>query len=79
MFLLAAEAYLEHYQISQDRVFCENSSQLKAVNYFCKKASSQLFDMVLNGPYGSKWTIDIFEHTIKVSITPVTLPVEFNP
>ena len=28
--------------------FCENSSQLKAVNYFLKKATSYMFDWVLS-------------------------------
>ena len=33
-----------------DGAFCENSSRLLAVNYFCKRASSQMFDWVLNTP-----------------------------
>ena len=33
-----------------DRVFCENSQPLSAVNNFCKKALSQVFDWVLNTP-----------------------------
>ena len=34
------EAYLEPSRISRMELFCENSTRLKAVNYFCKKASS---------------------------------------
>ena len=30
--------------------FCENSYRLSAVNCFCKKAKSQMFDWVLNTP-----------------------------
>ena len=34
------EAYLEPSRISRMELFCENSTRLKAVNYFCKKAPS---------------------------------------
>ena len=34
--------------IIYDRAFYENSSQLKAINYFRKNAPSQMFDRVLN-------------------------------
>ena len=31
-------------------LFCESSSRLLAVDYFCKRGSSQMFDWVLNRP-----------------------------
>ena len=33
-----------------DRAFCKISERLQAVNYFRKKAPSQIFDKVLNMP-----------------------------
>ena len=40
-FLPISEAYLEPSQISMMEIFlCENSEQLLAVNYFCRKAQS---------------------------------------
>ena len=35
-----SEVYLENSEKSMVEHFCENSSQLLAVNYFCKKAPS---------------------------------------
>ena len=34
----------------QCRVFCENSKQLKTVNYFFRNAPSQMFECVRNMP-----------------------------
>ena len=42
------EAYLEPSQISTMELFWKNSWRLKAVNYFRKNTSSQMFDWVLN-------------------------------
>ena len=42
------EAYLEYSQKSMVESFCENSEQLIAINYFYKKAPSQILNWVLN-------------------------------
>ena len=42
------ETYLELSQTSTMEIFCENSQQLKAINYFRKKSPSQMFHLVLN-------------------------------
>ena len=36
--------------LKRARVFSENSSRLKSVNYFCKKLYHRFFDYVLNTP-----------------------------
>ena len=43
-------AYLEPGPTVKMVFFCGKSQRLKAVNYFCKKAPSQMFDWVLNTP-----------------------------
>ena len=35
---------------SYDRIFCDSSKRLKAVNYYCKDAPSQMFHWVLSTP-----------------------------
>ena len=45
---IMSEAYLECSQKSKVECFCKNGEQLLAVNYFCKKAPSQIFHWVLN-------------------------------
>ena len=45
-----SEAYLEPSRTSTTELLCENSYGLKSVNYFRKKALSQIFDWVLNTP-----------------------------
>ena len=42
-----SEAYLEPNQVFTMELFCKNSWELLAVNYFCKKALSKMFDWVL--------------------------------
>ena len=42
------ETNLEPSQTSTMNFFCENSEQLEAVKYFDKKASSLMYDWVLN-------------------------------
>ena len=42
------EEYLEPSWTSTMDLCCENSGRLLTVNYFCKKASSQMFSWVLN-------------------------------
>ena len=44
--LQVSEVYLEPSQTSTMELFCENSWRLLAVNYFQKKAPSQMFDWV---------------------------------
>ena len=44
------EAYLETSRTSTMELFGENSQRLLAPDYFRKKASSQMFDWVLNTP-----------------------------
>ena len=43
-----AEAYLGHFEISMRELFCKNSYQPLAVNFFRKKAPSMQFNRVLN-------------------------------
>ena len=45
-----ADASLEPVQTSAVEHYCENSKELKTVNYFPKKASSQRFNWVPNTP-----------------------------
>ena len=45
-----SEPYLELSQISTMELFRKNSLRLLVVNYFRKKAPSQVFDWVLNTP-----------------------------
>ena len=40
--------YLEPIRTSPMRLFCENSKQQKAANYFCKIAPPLAFDWALN-------------------------------
>ena len=54
---LTLEAYLEPSRKSTNKLLFENSWQLLTVNYFPKKAPSQMFDSVLNTPLN---TINIF-------------------
>ena len=42
------EEYLKRSQTSTMELFCKNNQQLSAVNYFCEKVPSQIFDWVLN-------------------------------
>lgn len=44
----STEAYVEPSTISKMELFCEYNQRLNAVNCFRKKASSQIFDWVLN-------------------------------
>lgn len=44
------EAYLEPSRTSSMEMLCKNSEQLKTVDYFRKKAPSQMLDRVLNTP-----------------------------
>ena len=45
-----ADACLEPNQTSTMDLFRKNSSLVKAVNYFHKKSTSEIFDLVLNMP-----------------------------
>ena len=45
---IMSEAYLECSQKSMVEHFCKNSLQLLPVNYFCKRAPSQIFNWNLN-------------------------------
>ena len=42
------EASLEPIQTFTKELFCNNSKQFVAVNYFCKNAPSQMLGWVLN-------------------------------
>ena len=46
-------AYLELSRTSTMELFCENSERPLAINYFRKKAPSQMFDWTLNTPLGT--------------------------
>ena len=46
-----AEKYLEPSRTSMMERFCNNSQQLKDVNYFRKNSPSYLFDQVINTPH----------------------------
>ena len=46
----SSQAYLEHSRTSMMELFCKNSQQLLAINYFCKRTPPQMFDWVLNTP-----------------------------
>ena len=48
------EAYLEPSHRSTMEDFCKYNQRVKAVNNFCKNASSQMFDRVLSTPLSSK-------------------------
>ena len=43
-------AYLELKRASMIKLLCENNKLIKAVNYFCKKTASEMFNWVLNRP-----------------------------
>ena len=43
-----AKVYFEFIRTSTMQLFCDNSYQLLAVNYFCKKNPSQMFEWILN-------------------------------
>ena len=45
-----AEAYLKPSRTSAMQLFCKNSQQLEAINFFRKKPPSEIFDWVLNTP-----------------------------
>ena len=45
------EAYLEPIKTSMRKHFCKHSSQLQAINYFCKKSS--IADVRLGSKYES--------------------------
>ena len=47
VFIFLPDAYLEPSQKSTIKPFCENNKRLLAINYFRKKALSQMFDWVL--------------------------------
>ena len=44
------ESHLESCQASTMELFCKNSQQPKDVDYFCKKAPSQMLDWTPNAP-----------------------------
>ena len=46
--MLYLETYYEPIQASKMEYFCRYSYRLLAVNYFCKKAAWQTFNLVLN-------------------------------
>ena len=46
----SSEAYSEPSRTSAMELFFKSSERLKAVSYFCKKASSQMFYWVINTP-----------------------------
>ena len=48
--IILAGAYIAHCQTSIMELFCENSKGLKVLNYFHKKAPSQMFGRVLMPP-----------------------------
>ena len=48
--VMFTEAYFEPSQTSTMELFCKNSSQLVAINYFYKNSPSQMFNWVLNTP-----------------------------
>ena len=48
LFLLILEAYLEPSRTSMMKLFCKNIERLLNINYFLKKAPSQVFEWVLN-------------------------------
>ena len=45
-----------------NEVFCENSYRLKAVNYFLKKAPSQMFGKVLSTQLGKELFLSFSKH-----------------
>ena len=49
---MGAETYLEPTRTFPMEFFCENSKRLKTVNYFRKKAPSQMFDWAPNTTMG---------------------------
>ena len=61
-----AKAYLEPYQTSMMNLFCENSCQVKAANFFWKKTLSLMSGRVLNTPFDSRNTCP--EHTFRFTI-----------
>ena len=42
------KAHLEYSRRSEVKLFCENTQRLQAVGYFCKRAPSWMFDVILN-------------------------------
>lgn len=53
-----------------DGISCENSSQLKAVKYFCKKVLPQMLDRILNMPlirtdFGDFWTRNLHNYLLE--------------
>ena len=66
-----AEPYLEHSRTSTMEVFCKNSERIKLVNYFCKKATSSMFDWVLKMLLGGR--DDIMEIRTVISVASKTM------
>ena len=59
-FIRNPEPHLELSRISTTKVFCENSEGLSAINYFRKKARSQISNRFVNTPLTSaKYLLDL--------------------